>query len=418
MSVLDDAVTMRDYLTTLRHELHQEPEIGLLLPRTQEKVLHALAGLPLEISLGRRTTSVTAVLRGTGPAHPGEGAPVVLIRGDMDGLPVHEALDVPFRSRIDGAMHACGHDLHTAMLAGAAHLLCQRRDQIAGDVVFMFQPGEESWDGAKVMIEEGVLDAAGRPVEAAFGLHVFSGLVGYGQFFTRPGPMMAASDQLHVTVVGEGGHGSAPHLARDPLPVAAEMVLSLQSMVTRQFDIFDPVVVTVGMLQAGTKANVIPDVATFQATVRTFSERSRERMSVAAPRLMRGLAAGHGLDVEVNYVPGYPVTRNDVSETAFAQETARELFGNSRNEYMTNPLAGAEDFSRVLNEVPGSFMGIGATPPGVDPVSAPFNHSPHAAYDDGVLPDGAALYAEWAVRRLDLARGHTVTSVRQELDRI
>ncbi|MCW2741330.1 MAG: putative metal-dependent amidase/aminoacylase/carboxypeptidase [Blastococcus sp.] len=403
MAVIDDAAAMREYLTELRHDLHREPEIGLVLPRTQEKVLRALDGLPLEISVGERTTSVTAILRGSAPTRAAVDPPVVLIRGDMDGLPVQEAVDVPFRSRIDGAMHACGHDLHTAMLAGAAHLLSARREQLAGDVVFMFQPGEESWDGARVMIEEGVLTAAGPRPQAAFGMHVFSGLVDHGQFFIRPGPMLAASDQLHVTVQGQGGHGSAPHLALDPVPVLAEMIMSLQSMVTRQFDIFDPVVVTVGLVQAGTKANIIPDTATFQATIRTFSAASRERMSVAAPRLICALAEGHGMEAKVDYVPGYPVTLNDVDETAFATTIAGELFGDVRNEYLLNPLAGAEDFSRILQEVPGSFMGLGAAPPGVDLASAPFNHSPYAAYDDGVLSDGAALYAEWAARRLELA---------------
>jgi hippurate hydrolase len=410
MSVLDAALTMSDRLTALRHDLHREPEIGLILPRTQEKVLRALEGLPLEITLGERTTSVTAVLRGGGERTSGQVAPVVLLRGDMDALPVQEALDLPFRSRFEGAMHACGHDLHTAMLVGAAHLLAERAEGLVGDVVFMFQPGEESWDGAKVMIEEGVLAAAGRPADAAFGMHVFSGLASHGEFFTRSGPMMAASDQLHVTVQGKGGHGSAPQLAQDPVPVAAEMVLALQSMVTRQFDIFDPVVLTVGLLQAGTKANIIPDTATFQATIRTFSERARDRVAVAAPRLVRGLAAGHGVDVEATYVPGYPMTYNDFDETAFAQETVAELFGERRNGFMANPLAGAEDFSRVLQQVPGCFVGLGASPPGADPAMAPFNHSPYAEYDDGVLPDGAALYAEWAVRRLVLAHARLVPS--------
>jgi amidohydrolase len=398
--LLDEAAGLADEITALRHALHREPEIGLDLPRTQQKVLDALAGLPLQITRGRRTTSVTAVLRGAGGRVPGAPAPVVLLRGDMDALPVHEAGDSPFRSQIDGAMHACGHDLHTAMLAGAARLLCQHRDELAGDVVFMFQPGEESWDGAGIMIDEGVLEAAGSPVSAVLALHVFSGLVKHGEFFTRPGTMMAASDQLHVTVFGEGGHGSAPHLALDPVPAIAEMVLALQTMVTRRFDVTDPVVLTVGLMEAGTKATVIPPTGRFQATIRTFSERTRERVMDLSVRLVRAIAEGQGMDAEVNYVPGYPVTVNDESETTMTVAIIDGLFGPGRRAGMPHPLATAEDFSRVLNRVPGTFVGLGAAPAGADPATVPFNHSPAATFDDGVLADGAALYAGWAIRRL------------------
>src|SRR5882757_7301787 len=215
----DDARAIAGELTQLRRGLHRQPEIGLHLPRTQETVLEALDGLGLEITLGSALSSITAVLRGTGTG-AGTGAedrPAVLLRGDMDGLPVAEATGLDFASEIDGAMHACGHDLHTAMLVGAARLLSAHRDALAGDVVFMFQPGEEGWDGAGHMINEGVLDAAGQRVTSAYGMHVTSGLYPHGVFCSLPGAMMAASAGLHVTVRGAGGHGSAPQHSRDPI---------------------------------------------------------------------------------------------------------------------------------------------------------------------------------------------------------
>jgi hippurate hydrolase len=409
MAVLADAMQMRDDLAVLRHALHAEPEIGLDLPRTQQKVLAALAGLPLEITTGTRTTSVTAVLRGTGASGHG----TVLLRGDMDALPVQEKADLPWRSTIDGAMHACGHDLHTTMLVGAARLLSAHRDRLHGDVVLMFQPGEEGCDGAAVMLAEGVLDAAGRRPDAAYALHVFSATQPLGRFVTRSGAILSASDTLDVTVHGAGGHGSTPARAKDPVVPVAEMITALQTMVTRQFDIFDPAVLSVGSLHAGSARNVIPDTASFAATVRTFSRAAQERMSHAVPRLLRGIAAAHGVDVDVRYAAGYPLTVNDAGETAFAAATIDEVFGGGRHAGLANPYNGSEDFSRVLAEVPGSFIGLGATPAGIDPETAPFNHSPYARYDDAVLPDGAALYAELALRRLDAAR----TAAGQTADR-
>lgn len=399
-SVRDDALRLRDDLVELRHQLHMQPEIGLELPRTQEKVLGALAGLPLEITTGRRASSVTAVLRGAKESGHGD-RPAVLLRGDMDALPVQELAEVSFRSRVDGVMHACGHDLHTSMLVGAARLLTACRDQLPGDVVFMFQPGEEGWDGAAVMIEEGVLDAAGKRVRAAYGMHVFSALQEHGQFVTRVGPMLAGSDELHVVVRGVGGHGASPHLAEDPVPALAGMVTALQTMVTRQFDMFDPVLITVGLVHAGTKANIIPSTGMLQATIRTYSSAARDKMIVAAPRLVRGIADAHGLDVDVEYVEQYPVTVNDAAETEFAARVITDVMGPDRHAELPHPWGGAEDFSRVLEQVPGSFVGLGAVPAGTDPATAAFNHSPYACYDDAVLTDGAAVYAELAIRRLD-----------------
>ncbi|MFD2415563.1 M20 metallopeptidase family protein [Amycolatopsis pigmentata] len=395
MSLVAEAREMADELVQLRRALHQEPEIGLRLPRTQERVLRALDGLPLEISTGQDCTSVTAVLRGQGPG-------VVLLRADMDGLPVREETGLDFASRTDGAMHGCGHDLHTAMLVGAAHLLASRRDELEGDVVFMFQPGEEGWEGARTMIREGVLDAAGRRPDAAYALHVFSTLGPAGRFSSRPGVALAASATLRVTVRGEGGHGSTPHQAKDPVPVLAEMVTALQAAVTRQFDVFDPVVLTIGVLRAGTRSNVIPDTATFEATIRTFSERSRGRIREVALRLVSGIAQAHGVEVEADYAEGRPPTLNDHEETAFARDVIGETFGDARYSSLANPFTGAEDFSRVLAEVPGCFIALGALPPGADPDKAPFNHSPRAVFDDSVLPDGAGLFTELARRRLHL----------------
>ncbi|MER7207583.1 M20 family metallopeptidase [Streptosporangium sp. NPDC000239] len=396
MSFRESAADMRDELVRLRHSLHREPELGLDLPRTQEKVLEAISGLPLEVRLGERLSSVTAVLRG---ALPG---PTVLLRGDMDALPVSERPGAGgvTASRFEGRMHACGHDLHTTMLAGAAHLLSAGRDRLAGNVVFMFQPGEEGHDGAKLMIEEGTLDAAGERPVAAYALHVTSAMLPQGTFLTKGGPMMSAIDELTVTVRGAGGHGSTPHRAKDPVPAACEMVLALQSMVTRSFDVFDPVVVTVGSFHAGTVSNVIPEEARFAVTIRSFSPSARERLQERTVTLVRGIAAAHGLDVEADYQGIYPVTVNDAGEARFVAETVREVYGEQRFRQAANPFTGSEDFSYVCDQIPSVFVALGACPADRDPERAAYNHAPDAEFDDAVLPDGAALYAELAARRL------------------
>ncbi|MFC4586206.1 M20 metallopeptidase family protein [Sphaerisporangium corydalis] len=387
---------MSSELVRLRHALHREPELGLDLPRTQDKVLGALAGLPLEVSTGKRLSSITAVLRG---ARPG---PTVLLRGDMDALPVTERSRDDMASGIPGRMHACGHDLHTTMLTGAAHLLAERRDRLAGDVVFMFQPGEEGAGGAKIMIEEGLLDASGRRPVAAYALHVISSVIPQGVFVSRSGPIMAAADRLVVTVRGAGGHGSAPHRANDPIPAACEMVTALQTMVTRGFDVFDPVVVTVGSFHAGTADNIIPDEAQFETTIRSFSAAAHSRVQERALALVRGIAAAHGLEVDADYDVNYPVTVNSAVEADFAAATVREVFDEHRFAQAPQPFTGSEDFSFVCDEVPSAFIALGACPTGADPAGAAYNHSAEAAFDDAVLADGAALYAELAMRRIAL----------------
>ncbi|MGW1025790.1 M20 metallopeptidase family protein [Streptomyces sp. NPDC002577] len=397
MFTLGDATALTDDLRHLRRSLHRDPEIGLHLPQTQQTVLAALDGLPLEITTGTALSSITAVLRG------GRPGPAVLLRGDMDALPVQETTGLPYTSRRAGVMHACGHDLHTSALVGAARLLAARREELAGDVVFMFQPGEEGYDGARLMVDEGVLDAAGERVVAAYALHVAANTLPAGVVATRPGTVLAAYDGFDVTVTGRGGHGSAPHTAQDPIPVVCEMVTALQTMVTRTVDVFDPAVLTVGSLHAGEAPNVIPETATFKGTVRTFSEPVRALMRAAVVRTVQGIADAHGVKAEIDYRDGHPVTVNDAAETSFATGVAEELLGADRTFVAPNPIAGSEDFSLVLQQVPGAFLFIGASPADGDPATAPMNHSPNAAYDDGVLPAASALLADLAARRLERA---------------
>jgi amidohydrolase len=395
-------------LTTLRRDIHRRPEIGLELPETQRRVLSELEGLGLEITTGRSLSSVTAVLRGTSPGRPKHDAPVVLLRADMDALSVQEEGDLEFASEIPGAMHACGHDLHTSMLVGAAHLLAAQRDEIPGDVVFMFQPGEELHDGAAIMVSEGVLDAAGRRADAAYALHVFADRGQVGSFSTRADTIMSAADTLKVTVIGRGGHSSAPYRAIDPVTLAAEMVLALQTFVTRRFDVFDPVVIGIGAISGGDLAapNAIPERVRFSASVRSWSAASRDRFQAEVGTLLTGIAKGHQADVDVEIVPGYPATITDGVETEFTVKTIEKTFGANRFTRLLNPLSCSEDFSRVLAEVPGSFivLSAGELPEGDDvPVD---NHSARVRFSESVLTDGAALYAQLAADRLaKLAHG-------------
>lgn len=238
-------------VVAVRRRLHRQPEIGLQLPRTQALIVEELDRLGLEPKTGRGVSSVTAVIEG---ALPG---PTTLLLGDMDALPLREDTGLDFASQVEGAMHACGHDTHVAMLLGAARLLLDRRDFLAGRVLLVFQPGEEGFHGARFMLEEGLLEAAGgAPPTAAFAIHIGTDYA-TGTINLRPGPLLASSDVLRITVKGRGGHASAPHLAVDPITVAAEMILALQTMVTRRIDVFDPAVVSIANVAAGTADNII-----------------------------------------------------------------------------------------------------------------------------------------------------------------
>ncbi|MGO2037283.1 MAG: M20 metallopeptidase family protein [Brevibacterium sp.] len=377
-------------LVTLRRTLHENPELGFDLPFTQRTVLEELAGLGLEITTGESLTSVVAVLKG------GKPGPAVLLRGDMDALPVVEDTGLDFAST-NGNMHACGHDMHTAGLVGAARLLAAHREEMPGSVIFMFQPAEEVEGGAEPMIAEGVLDAAGVPVVAAFGIHVEADE--RGRFTTKGGSLMAGFADLHLTIHGAGGHSSQPQATRDPVPAIAEIALALNTMTTRSFDIFDPVVVSVTQLEGSQASNVIPDSAKLAASIRFLSAQSLELLQERVHEIAENIARAHRCTAEVDFEVGFPVTVNNTHETQTTVERLGEVFGADRVVEMEHPRMGSEDFSYVLEAVPGTFVFLGATPEGVDP-AAETNHSPRVVFDDALLGDQAAALAHLAFARL------------------
>jgi amidohydrolase len=391
--LLDDAGALLEEAVGLRREIHRHPELGLDNPRTQEVVLDALGGLPLTVHTGAGTTSVVATLDG------GEPGPTVLLRGDMDALPMPEDTGVDYASDVDGVMHACGHDAHVAMLVGAARLLVDRRAELRGRIAFMFQPGEEGHHGAKVMLDEGLLATAtgdAEPVSYAFALHQ-TPTIPSGMIATRGGSLMASTNDLRIRVTGRGGHASMPHHALDPIPIACEIVLALQSMVTRRIDAFDPAVVTVARISSGTTTNVIPETAELFGTIRTVSEKTRGAVLEEVRRVASGIAAAHGADAEVDLDAGYPVTVNDGDAAAFALDTARLLLGERAAIEMPTPVMGAEDWSYVLQEVPGCMTFLGTSPaPGV---VAP-NHSNRMVLDESAMAVGIATHAAVAMRWL------------------
>ncbi|MFF3859542.1 M20 family metallopeptidase [Streptomyces sp. NPDC002209] len=393
-TLLGEAHRLLPGIIDVRRTLHRAPELGLHLPLTQQAVLEALTGLPLHITAGERLSSVVATLDG---AQPGR---TILLRADMDALPQQEDTGLDYASQLPGAMHACGHDLHTAMLVGAARLLCARRGRIRGRVVFMFQPAEERGGGAPYMIEEGVLDTPdGSGVDAAFALHVMTRFE-TGTVHVRPGPMFAASDLIRITVRGRGGHASAPHLALDPVPVACEIVQALQTAVTRTVSVFDPVVVSITRIRAGTTSNIIPETAELHGTCRTLTSGTRGLMRTVIERVARNVAAAHGAEAEVDPASGYPPVHNDPVFTTTVHEAATELLGPGPVRHLADPVMASEDFSYVLERVPGAMALLGARPPAVPADGAPDCHSNRVVFDENAMATGTALHAAVALRYL------------------
>jgi hippurate hydrolase len=394
--LLEEARSLLPAAVALRRRIHRQPELGLNLPLTTEAVLEGLNGLDVDVARGPSTSGLIVTLSG---ARPGR---TILLRGDMDALPMPEDTGLDFASEIPGRMHACGHDSHTAMLVQAAHLLHSHRDELAGTVKFMFQPGEEGHGGARVMIQDGLLDADPKP-DAAFALHIWPNTKA-GSIVGRPGPILASADSWTITIKGRGGHASMPHDAIDPIPVAFEIGLALQSMVTRRIDTFDPVVLTCTKLTAGTAHNVIPETAEMLGTMRATSERARERAHEGMHRIASNIAAAHLCEANVAIRRGYPVTVNDGAFVDFARGIASELIGDDNYIDRAAPLMGAEDFSYVLRRVPGCMMFLGVMPDGHDGHDhvAPC-HSNRMILNEDAMAIGIAMHA--AVAHRFLAQG-------------
>jgi amidohydrolase len=395
--LLEQANDVFEDMVTLRRDLHEWPEVSNYLPRTRERVLQSLEGLPLDITLHETTSGIAAMLTGDKPG------PTVLLRADMDALPMPEDTTEAFKSRVDNIMHACGHDTHTAMLMGAAKILSSRKADIPGRVLFMFQPGEEGFNGASEMLNEGLLDVGTEsPVTGAFAIHAASNIPG-GFLGLKGGTMMASSDTFVITVKGKGGHGSAPHFTLDPVPVACEIVQALQTLVTRRIDVFDPGVITVTQIHTGTTSNVIPETAMINGTMRAVSERTRSLIHDGVKRVAEGIVAAHDMDVEVELNIGYDVTVNDAEYASFAADVATAVSGDRNVRLMENPVMGAEDFSYVLNRVQGSMMFLGLMPEGMDIMKAAPNHSNRAIYEENYMRRGTAVYSAMALRHLGVA---------------
>ena len=392
-ALLAEAAGWAQTLIGIRRELHQIPEFALDLPKTQARILAAIEGLG-EITLGKDLTSIALVIRG------GKPGPTVLLRADMDALKVEEETGLEYAST-NGFMHACGHDLHMAGAIGAAQILASHKDELNGDVLIWFQPGEEGHHGADVMIDEGMLELTGSRPVAAYGLHVFTSLP-LGAIACKPGPLMASAGDLHVTFHGSGGHGSMPWLSKDPVTPMVETITALQNLINKSFDQFDPVILNVGWIRAGDDAttNVIADSASFGATVRTFSEVNTKKLHELAPKLIHSIADGFGLSAEVEFGRATKVLMNDPASVERVERAAKSLVGEAGYVPMQNPIAGGEDFASIVAEVPGAFVFVGACPPEIDYQTAPTNHSAKATFDDSVLPLCSALLVSLAMEHL------------------
>jgi amidohydrolase len=334
----------------IRRDLHRHPELGFEEHRTAAFVAGRLRDLGCAVSTGIGRTGVVGVLRGERPGK------TIMLRADMDALPVDEESGAPYASETRGAMHACGHDGHVAMLLGAATLIACRQREIAGTIVFCFQPAEEGHGGAKAMLDDGLLERFG--VERAYGLHLASALP-VGIVGLREGPFYASSDSIEITIEGAGGHGAAPHLSVDPVYVAGQFIVALQQIVSRNIDPLEPAVVTIGALHAGTTHNVIPSRASLLGTVRAFDTGVRAAMAERIERVLRGICESSGATYRFEYLWRYPVTSNDAEQARYVRALAEREIGATR--VIEAPkLMGAEDFSFYAERVPACFFSIGS----------------------------------------------------------
>ena len=376
MAVINRVAEFEADMTAWRRHLHTIPELDFDLHETAAFVAARLREIGVdEIHEGIAKTGIVALIRGGAPG------PVIGLRADMDALPIEEAGDAPWRSQRPGRMHACGHDGHTTILLGAARYLAETRN-FAGTVALIFQPSEELSGGARVMVEEGVMDRFG--IGRVFGLHNVPGL-DFGRIETRPGGLMAATDQFEITLTGRGGHAAFPHECIDPVAAAVALAQVLYAIPARMVDPLAPVVVSLTVLRAGTASNIVPETASLGGTVRTLDPGVREAVARDIARAVAAIGASHGVTAALDYERGYPVTRNDPEQTAFAVGVAGEVVGPARVDGDRRPEMGAEDFAYMLEARPGAYVFLG-TGPGAG------LHHPAFDYNDAASPIGASYF--------------------------
>jgi amidohydrolase len=379
-------------IVSIRRKIHQYPELAFEEYRTAKLVADTLRSLGIRVKTGIAKTGVMGILKGSGKVS-GKFKTIAL-RADMDALPIHEQTGLKFASKIPGKMHACGHDAHTSILLGTAMILNEMKDKFSGIVKFIFQPSEEkNPGGAKMMIKEGIL--RNPKVDMIFGLHVRPDSE-TGKVFFKDGPLMASSDEIYITIKGKGGHGARPHKTIDPIVISAEVILSLQKIVSRFFDPAEPRVLTIGGINAGSAPNVIPDEVKIMGTLRTMNEIWRKKAWQMIEQVIKGITSSYGADYELKIEPGYPVLINHPAATAFAKEKAIELLGRKRvgDAY---EIMGAEDFAYYLQKIPGCFIWLGAG----DERQKYDIHSSKFNLKEEAMKTGSALLAYLAISALN-----------------
>ena len=378
MSIINRIAEFHEQMTEWRHDIHAHPEIAFEEQRTSDIVARELGQFGIEVHRGLAKTGVVGVLKN------GDG-PSIGLRADMDALPIHEANDFDHRSKHDGKMHACGHDGHTSMLLGAAKYLAETR-QFKGTINFIFQPAEEGEGGARVMIEEGLFDKF--PCQSVYGVHNMPGK-DTGTFHMRTGALMAAYDTFEITVTGRGSHAAMPHHSIDPVVVASKIVGGLQSITSRNLDPLESAVISVTQIHGGDTNNVIPNSVWMEGTTRSFKPEVRDWLAPSMQRVVDGIAQAYGASAEFDYLRRYPSTINHSTETGIAAKIAAEVAGEARVDINTAPVMGGEDFSFMLEKVPGCYLFIGN---GAGE-GACMVHNPSYDFNDEILPVGATYFS-------------------------
>jgi len=386
IDILKKADELKGKIINLRRDFHQYPEVGLQEFNTAKKVEGILKGLGIETKMLVNGTGVRGYLKGS------RQGKTIALRADMDGLPIQEETDVPYKSQNKGVMHACGHDAHMAMLLAAAMILSEKRRELQGNVVFIFQPAEETGDGAKAMVEEGVLEG----VDSIFALHVYSSL-GFGTLGYKPGSLMAAGDFFDVKITGKGGHGGLPHLAVDPIVMAANAINALQTIVSREVDPLESAVVSICEMSAGEAYNVIPETVIFGGTIRSHKPELRESLPRRVKEILDGVISAMRGSYEFNLMSKFPATINDEKMTAFVLSVAKEILGEDKLLLM-KPVMGSEDFSYYQQKIPGTFVFLGVESREKGIIYP--QHHPKYDIDEDILPIGTALHVAVALEYL------------------